>query len=151
MLMRRSIVLDNLDKTILTIDPYQRVALLHAPFKGTTLFGGELARVYRASKERASSVNVYPAVPSVINHPALHRPWEILQERWLFLQSGRDRDRSKSTPSSTVTRLSKSGDGQSTMTVTVPQEPNKRHIQAHENAPPSKRHKSRKRKSHKKE
>ena len=33
-------------------------------------------------------------------------------------------------PSSTVTRPSKSGDGQSTMTVTVPQEPNKRHVQA---------------------
>ena len=36
--MRRSIVLDNLAKTIPLIDPDQRVALLHAPFSGTTLY-----------------------------------------------------------------------------------------------------------------
>ena len=63
MLMRRSVVLDNLAKTIPPIDPDQRVALLHAPFRGTTLFRGELAKVYRANKERASSVTVYQAAP----------------------------------------------------------------------------------------
>ena len=41
MLMRRSVALDNLSKTIPLIDPDQKVALLHAPLKGTTLFGGE--------------------------------------------------------------------------------------------------------------
>ena len=39
----------------------------------------------------------------------------------------------------TVTRPSKSGNGQATMTVTVPQEPNKRQVQTHEGAPRSKR------------
>ena len=53
-------VLDNLSKTIPPIDRDQRMALLHAPFKGTTLFGGELAKVYRANKERACSVIVFP-------------------------------------------------------------------------------------------
>ena len=55
MLMRRSVVLDNLAKIIPPIDPDQRVALLHTPFRGTTLFRGELAKVYRANKEHASS------------------------------------------------------------------------------------------------
>ena len=53
--------LDDLSKTIPPIDSDQGVALLHAPFKGTTLFGGELAKIYRANKEHASSVTVYPA------------------------------------------------------------------------------------------
>ena len=46
--------------------------------------------------------------------------------------SGEDRDRSRSAPSSTVTRPSKSGNGQATMTVAVPQEPNKHQVQTHE-------------------
>ena len=37
--------LDNLSKTIPPIDSDQRVALLHAPYKGTTIFGGELAKI----------------------------------------------------------------------------------------------------------
>ena len=37
------------------------MALFHATFKGTTLFGGELAKLHRANKERASSVTVYSA------------------------------------------------------------------------------------------
>ena len=36
MLMRRSIALENLSRTIPPIDEDQKVALLHAPFKGTT-------------------------------------------------------------------------------------------------------------------
>ena len=43
--------------------------------------------------------------------------------------SGED---SRSAPSSTVTRPSKSGNGQATMTVAVPQEPNKHQVQTHE-------------------
>ena len=61
-LLRRSMALDNLSKTIPPIDSDQRVALLHAPFKGTTLFGGELAKIYRANKECAIFVTVYQAV-----------------------------------------------------------------------------------------
>ena len=60
-LMCHSVALDNLSKTIPLINSDQKVALLHAPFKGTTLLGGELAKLHRANKERASSVTVYPA------------------------------------------------------------------------------------------
>ena len=41
MLMRRSIALENLSRTIPPVDEDQKVALLHAPFKGTTLFRGK--------------------------------------------------------------------------------------------------------------
>ena len=54
MLMRHSVALDNLSKTIPPIDPDQKVAL---PFKGTTFFGRELAKLHWANKEPA----VYPA------------------------------------------------------------------------------------------
>ena len=45
----------------------------------------------------------------------------------------------RSTPSSTVTRPSTSGSGQATMTVTVPQDSNKRQVQSNGGAPHSKR------------
>ena len=54
--------LDNLSKTIPPIVSNHQVASLHAPIKGTTFFGGELAKLHRANKERANSVTVYPAV-----------------------------------------------------------------------------------------
>ena len=68
MLMHRFLTLNNLSKTIPLIDSDYRVALLHAPFKGTTLFGGELAKIYRANKKCAGSVTVEPAAPPQTLH-----------------------------------------------------------------------------------
>ena len=45
MLLRRSTALDCLRRTLPPIDEDQKLALLHAPFKGTTLFGGELTKL----------------------------------------------------------------------------------------------------------
>ena len=121
MLMCRSMALDNLSKTIPPIDLDQKVALLHAPFKGTTFFGGELAKLHRPNKEHASSVTVYPAASpqsySTVPYPGRGRSFR--KGCSSYRRSGRDRDQSRSTPSSTVTRPSRSGNGQSTMTVTV--------------------------------
>ena len=50
--------MENLSRTIPPIDSDQKVALLLAPFKGTTLFRGELAKLQKANKERASSLTV---------------------------------------------------------------------------------------------
>ena len=76
MLMCCSVALDNQSQTIPLIDSDQMVALLHAPFKGTTLFELELAKLHRANKKRANSVTVYLAAPtSVLLHQALPRPW----------------------------------------------------------------------------
>ena len=57
MLLHRSIALDNL------IDEDQGLALLyhvHAPFKGTTLFGGELAKLQEANTKHAATFTVFP-------------------------------------------------------------------------------------------
>ena len=50
MLLRRSIALDCLERTLPPIDEDQKLALLHSPFKGTTLFGGELAKLRRRTR-----------------------------------------------------------------------------------------------------
>ena len=54
MLMRRSIALDCLRRTLPPIDADQKLALLQAPFKGTTLFGGELAKLQEANTKPSS-------------------------------------------------------------------------------------------------
>ena len=38
----------------------QRLALLHAPFKGTTLFGGEFVKLQEANTKRAATFTVFP-------------------------------------------------------------------------------------------
>ena len=102
------------------------------------VLGGELAKLYLANKERASSVTVYPtATPqSYTTKPYPGRGRSFRKGGSSYRRSCRDRDQSRSTPSSTVTQPSKSGSGQATMTVTVPQDSN------NEGAPRSK-HQSR--------
>ena len=56
MLLRHSIALDCLERTLPPIDEDQKLALLHAPFRGTTLFGGELAKLQEANTKRAATV-----------------------------------------------------------------------------------------------
>ena len=60
MLLRRSIALDCLRRILPPIDDDQKLALLHAPFKGTTLFGGELAKLQEANTKRAATFTVFP-------------------------------------------------------------------------------------------
>ena len=138
--MRRSVALDKLSKTIPPIDPDQKVALLHAPFKSTTLFRGELAKLHRANKECASSVTVYTAATpqTYSTKPYTGRGRSFRKFGSSYRRGGRDKDQSRSTPTSTVTRPSKSGNGKATMTVTVPQDSNKRQVQSNEGAPCSK-------------
>ena len=97
---------------------------------------------------------VYQAAPpqSYTTKPYIGRGSSFNKGGSFYRRSGGDRDRSRSAPSSTVTQPSKSGDGLATMTVTLPQEPNKRQLQTPEGAPRSKRQcKSGKHKSNKKE
>ena len=56
----RSIALDNLRKTLPPTDEDQRLAVFHAPFKGTTLFGGELAKLQEANTKHAVTFTVFP-------------------------------------------------------------------------------------------
>ena len=125
--MRRSMALDNLSKTIPLIVSDQKVALLHAPLKGTTLFGGELAKLHRANKEHANSITVYPAASpqTYSTKPYTGHGRSFRKGGFSYRRGGRDRDQSRSTPLAAITKPSKSGNGQATMTVTVPQDSNK--------------------------
>ena len=60
MLLCRSIALDCLERTLPPIDQDQKLALLHAPFRGTTLFEGELAKLQEANTKRAATFTVFP-------------------------------------------------------------------------------------------
>ena len=67
MLLRRSIALDCLRRTLPPIDDDQKLALLHAPFKGTTLFQGSR----RNFKKRTRSV-LPPSLCSLSQRRPLH-------------------------------------------------------------------------------
>ena len=60
MLLRCSIALDFLRRTLPPIVDNQKLALLHAPFKGTTLFGGELSKLQEANTKLAATFTVFP-------------------------------------------------------------------------------------------
>ena len=60
MLLHRSIALDCLRRMLPPIDDDQKLALLHAPFKGTTLFGGELDKLQEANTKHAATFTVFP-------------------------------------------------------------------------------------------
>ena len=60
MLLRRSIAIDCLRRTLPPIHDNQKLALMHAPFKGTTLFGGELAKLQEANTKHAATFTVFP-------------------------------------------------------------------------------------------
>ena len=66
MLLRRSIALDCLERTLPPLDEDQKLALLHAPFKGTTLFGGELAKLQEANTKRAATLIRVPSANSAL-------------------------------------------------------------------------------------
>ena len=131
--------LDNLSKTIPPIDSGQACFTSHT-FKGTTLFGGKLAKLHRANKECASSMIVYPAATpqsySIKPYPGSGRSFR--KGGSSYRKIGRDRDQSRSTRSATFTKLSKSGSGQAKLAVTVNQDWNKRKVQNNEGAPRNK-------------
>ena len=69
--MRHSIALVNLAKDIPPIDDCQKMDFLHVHFTGTVLFGGDLAKLEKANKERASVLTLFPnlASPSTSYYP----------------------------------------------------------------------------------
>ena len=83
MLMRRSVALDNRSKTIASDRSRSEGGFTSRTVQGTTLFGGELAKLHRPNKERASSgcdclSSSYPSVLLHYRPCRLHRPGELL-------------------------------------------------------------------------
>ena len=123
-----------LDVCLQTLYMMRKVALLHAPFTGTTLFRGDLAKLQKANTECAIALTMFPAqaAPShtYATKPYTGRGKSFRKSGYSHKRGGRDRDHNRSSPSVTITKPSKSGDGQTTMTVTVPQDSNKRKVQS---------------------
>ena len=139
MLLRRSIALDCLRRTLPPIDEDQKLALLHAPFKGTTLFGGELAKLQEANTKRAATFTVFPqptAPPaSYSTLPYVSRGRSFNDRKGFKKPGSRGRGQGRSTPSATSTKPGQSKDGHKTLTVSVSSDSKKRKVEPRDNAP----------------
>ena len=139
MLLRRSIALDCLERTLPPIDEDQKLALLHAPFKGTTLFGGELAKLQEANTKRAATFTVFPqpTAPSTSYSacPYVGRGKSFKDKKGFRKPGGKGRGQGRSTPSATITRPGQSKDGQKALTVSLSTDSKKRKTESQDDAP----------------
>ena len=139
MLLRRSIALDCLERTLTPIYQDQKLALLHAPFKRTTLFGGELAKLQEANTKRAATFTVFPqptAPPtSYSTRPYAGRGKSFRDKKGFKKPGGRGRGQGRSAPTATITRPGQSKDSQKALTVSVSTDSKKRKSESQEDAP----------------
>ena len=139
MLLRRSIALDCLRRTLPPIDDDQKLALLHAPFKGTMLFGGELAKLQKANTKRAATFTVFPQptalLASYATRPYVGRGRSFNDRRGFKKSGGRGRGQGRSTPSATNSKPGQSKEGQKSLTVSVSSDSKKRKVESRDNAP----------------
>ena len=139
MLLRRSIALDCLRRMLPPIDDDQKLVLLHAPLKGTTLFGGELAKLQEANTKRAATFTVFPqptAPPAFYSTRPYVGPGRSFNDRKGFKKSGgQGREQGRSTPSATSTKPGQSKEGQKTLTVSVSSDSKKRKVESRDNDP----------------
>ena len=112
-------------KTLPQIDEYQKLALLHAPFKGTTLFGGELAKLQEANMKRVATFAVFPtptAPPvSYSSRPYVGRGKRLADRKGPKKPSGRGRPM----PTATIARPGQAKEGQPPVTASTPEASNK--------------------------
>ena len=118
---------------------YQKLALLHAPFKGTTLFGGELVKLQEANTKRAATFTVFPqptAPPaSYSTRPYVGRGSGFNDRKGFEKPGGRGRGQGRSTPSATSTKPGQSKEGQKTLTVSVSSDSTKHKVESQDDAP----------------
>ena len=77
------IALETLSGLVPTFKEDQKAELLHASFKGATLFGGALARLQKLNMERANTLTMFSYLQFLFHflfYPALHGPWVELYE-----------------------------------------------------------------------
>ena len=147
MLLRCSIALDCLRRTLPPIDEDQKLALLHAPFKGTTLFGGELAKLQEANMKRAATFTVFPqptAPPaSYSTRPYVGRGRSFNDRKSSKRPGGRGRGQGRSTPSATSTKPGQPKQSQKSLTVSVSADSKKRKVESQDDTPQAPRKPSR--------
>ena len=134
----RSIALDCLERTLPPIDEDQKLALLYAPFKGTTLLEGS----WLSYRKRTRSV-LQPSPCSLSQQRPLHPTLHVLtsdEVRALRIRRAlRDladvaEDRAGPRPSATITRPGQSKDGQKALTVSVSTDSKKRKVESQDDA-----------------
>ena len=139
MLLHRSIALDCLERTLPPIDQDQKLALPHAPFRGTTLFGGELAKLQEANTKHAATFTVFPqptAPPtSYSTLPYAGRGKSFRDKKGFKKPGGRGRGQGRSVPTATVTRPGQSKDSQKALTVSISTDSKKSKSESQEDAP----------------
>ena len=121
-------------------DDDQKLALLHAPFKGTTLFGGELAsKLQEANTKRAATFTVFsqPTAPPVsyFTRPYVGRGRSFNDRRGFKKSGGQGRGQGRSKPSDTNTKPGQSKEGQKSLTVSDSSDSKKRKVESRDNAP----------------
>ena len=135
----RSIALDCLERILPPIDADQKLALLHANFKGTTLFGGELAKLQEANMKLAATFTMFPqpTAPSTSysTRPYVGRGKSFKDKKGFKRPGGRGRGQGRSTPSATITRPGQSKDGHKALTVSVSTGSKKRKVESQDDAP----------------
>ena len=131
--------MDCLRRTLPPIDDDQKLALLHAPFKGTTLFGGELAKLQEANTKRAATFTVFPQptapLASYSTRPYVGRGRSFNDSKGFKKPGGRGRGQGRSTPSATSTKPGQPKEGQKTLTVSVSSDSKKREVEQRDDAP----------------
>ena len=134
MLLRRSIALDNLSRTLPPIDEDPSLALLHAPFKGTNY--SVWRRIDETPRGEHEACCHLQCVPYANSAPCLLLFSSVCQMREKFTDrrgsrkpGGHCRGQGRSTPSSTSTKPGQSKEGQTTLTVSVPQDSNKHKVE----------------------
>ena len=137
MLLRCSIALDCLRRTLPPIDDDQKLALLHAPFK--ELFGGELAKLQEANMKRAGTFTMFPqpTVPpaSYSTQPYVRRGRSFNDRKGFKKPGGRGRGKGRATPSASSTNPGQSKEGQKTLTVSVSSDSKKHKVEPRDEAP----------------
>ena len=134
MLLRRSIALDCLGRTLPPIDEDQKLALLHAPFKGTMLFGGELAKLQEANTKRAATFTMFPK-PTAPSASYSARPYvgqgKTFKDKKGFKRTGgHGREQGRPAPSATITRPGQSNDSRKAVTLSISTDSKKRKVES---------------------
>ena len=88
------------------------------PFKGTNLFGGELAKLQKAEKKHGRSLTMFPppaaSLQTNTTKPYTGRGRSLRKCGYSYKRGGRDRDQDRSTASATTTKPSNHHDCYST-------------------------------------
>ena len=139
MLLRHSIALDCLRRKLPPIDDDQKLALLHAPFKGTMLFGGELAKLQEANTKRAATFTVFLQPTGPLHLILLDRMSDevevSLTEGAIRNLAGDSGDRAGPRLPPRVPNHFQYKEGQTAMKVSVPLDSKKHKVEPQDNTP----------------